>query len=130
MRITIKDNIAERYEKLGKDLKSIYDYGLAEAAKEYSLFVKNGYLSGTPLKKRTGKTYDSLKFVRTKGRPQLSYTITVGVGIRGNLNYLYRYVGTEYEFMAPSWSAWKSRKRINAILEANFEKVAKKKGLM
>lgn len=130
MRIVIKDNIAERYEKLGEDLKKIYDYGLAEAAKDYSLFVKDGYLSGNPLKKRTGKTYDSVKFVRTKNVPLLSYTVMVGVGIRGRLNYLHRWIGTDKEFMSPSFEAWKARRSFDKVLEANFEKIAKKKGLM
>lgn len=130
MRITIKDTVAVEYEKLGKDLKEIYDYGLAEASKNYALFVKIGYLTGNPMAKKTGELYKSLKFVRTKGQPDLSYTIMPGVGVKGNLNYLNRYIKTEKEFMAPSFKAWKDRKTINQILETNFEKIAKQKGLM
>ena len=130
MRITIKDTVAEDYEKLGEDLFKVYDYGLAEASKNYALFVKIGYLTGSAMKKRTGELYKSVKFQRTKNKPQLSYTISPGVGIRGHLNYLNRYIGTSKEFMEPSFSEWKNRRMINQILEANFEKVAKKKGMM
>ncbi len=130
MRITIKDTVADEYERLGKDLQNIYDYGLAEASKNYALFVKLGYLTGNPMGKRTGELYKSLKFVRTKNKPELSYTILPGIGVKGHLNYLNRYIGTEKEFMNPSFKAWKDRKTINQILESNFERIAKKKGLL
>lgn len=130
MRIVIKDKITDDYEKLGKDLQSIYDYGLAEASKNYALFVKIGYLTGNPMKRRTGELFKSVKFIRTKGKPELSYTVVPGVGIRGHLNYLNRYVGTDKEFMKPSFKSWKNRKVIDQILENNFNKIAKSKGLM
>ncbi|MFZ7132252.1 MAG: hypothetical protein ACOWWR_07835, partial [Eubacteriales bacterium] len=129
-RITIKDTVAVDYEKLGDDLKNIYDYGLAEAAKNYALFVKIGYLTGNPMAKQTGELFKSVKFLRTTNQPDLSYTVMPGVNIRGHLNYLNRYVKTEKEFMAPSFKAWKDRKTINQILESNFEKIAKQKGLL
>lgn len=130
MRITIKDKVAEQYSQLGDDLQKIYDYGLAEASKNYAFYVKIGYLTGNPMGKRTGELFKSVKFTRTKNRPNLSYTVKPGVGVKGHLNYLNRYIGTEKEFMEPSFKEWKNRKLINQILEANFEKIAKSKGLM
>lgn len=130
MRITIKDDIAEKYEVLGDDLKKIYDYGLAEATKDFAETTKVNYLKGQAMKKVTGELYDSVKFLRTKNRPELSYTATAGVGVKGHLNYLNKYVGTSKEFIQPSFKAWKNRKAINKILEANFDKIAKAKGLM
>lgn len=129
MRLVIKDDITLDYEMLNDDLKRIYDYGLAEASKNYATYVKLGYLTGNPMGLRTGQLFESVKFLRTKGRPELSYTVMAGVGIKGNLNYLNRYVGTEKEFMRPSFQKWKSEKEALKIIEANFQQEAKKRGL-
>lgn len=130
MRLVIHDDIAEKYEALGEDLQKIYDYGIAEAAKDYTKYVKEGYLSGNPMRKITGQLFGSVKFVRTKNIKSLSYTVLPGVGVKGNLNYLNRFIGTDKEFMAPSFKRWKDTKRIEALLQSNFEKEAKARGLM
>lgn len=129
MRIVIHDDITKDFEALGDDLKNIYEYGLAEASKNYATFVKSGYLTGQSMAKRTGTLFESVKFLRTKGRPELSYSVMPGVGVKGHLNYLTRYIGTEKEFMKPSFERWKSKKEAIRIIEDNFQKVAKERGL-
>lgn len=128
MRIVISGDALKSYNKLNEDFDKIFDYGLAEASHDYSEYVKIKYLSGKKMNIKTGELYKSVKFLKDKTQT-LSYIVMPGVGVNGHLNYLNRYIGTNHEFMNVSFKSWKAQKRAFKIIEANFDKVAKNKGL-
>jgi len=77
-------------------------------AKEYSKYVKSGYLSGQVLGKISGKTFDSTKFFKMKNG---QFAVRPGYGLKredGNLNYLNRFERGSKPFMKPSFASFRS----------------------
>lgn len=72
-----------------------------DVAKEGGEFIKEHYLRGQALQRITGRTHDSVKqfYVRS----EQSWYIRPGVGIKGSLSYLARWIGTRREFMKPGF---------------------------
>ncbi len=130
MKIIITEDIVEKYKGLTKDFESIFDYGLALSSLDYAEFIKENYLLGQKMDKKTGELFDSVKFIKNKNFKSQSYVVLAGVGISGHLNYLNRYIGTQHEFMSPSFKRWQSENRAIKIIEDNFEKVAHNKGII
>lgn len=77
---------------------------LGDEAHNLERVIKSDYLSGQALNKITGKTYDSVQafFFRNT-----IWRVRPGVGVKGNLNYLARWTGTEHEFMRPAFDSVK-----------------------
>jgi hypothetical protein len=129
MKFVIDGSAFEDYKKLNNDFDKIFDYGLYRASEDYADYIKKKYLSGQKMNIQTGELYKSVKFLKDKQETH-SFVVMAGVGVKGHLNYLNRYTGTKHEFMSPSFNDWKSQKRAFKIIEANFNKVSKNKGLM
>ena len=128
MKIVITGDAFKDYQGLEKDFDKIFDYGLYKSAEDYATYVKEKYLSGQAMNYRTGELYKSVKYLKDSEMTH-SYVVMAGVGIAGHLNYLNRYVGTNKEFIKPAFKDWQSQKRAFNIMESNFDKIAKNKGL-
>lgn len=74
---------------------------IAHGAGEY---IKRGYLIGQALSKRSGLTYGSVKQFYAKR--EKAWYLRPGVGVRGSLNYLAKWIGTDKEFMKPGFDAY------------------------
>lgn len=128
MKVVVSGTAYEDFKELEEDFDKIFNYGLFKSAEDYATYVKNRYLSGQAMKYRTGELYKSVKYLKDS-KSTNSYIVMAGVGVTGHLNYLNRYVGTDKEFIRPAFENWESQKRAFKIVEANFNKVAKFKGL-
>ena len=104
-------------EYAAKHLSSWVTMALGDEAHNLERVIKSDYLSGQALKKVTGQTYNSVQafFFRNS-----VWRVRPGVGVRGNLNYLARWTGTEHEFMQPAFDRVKNQ--IKSILENKIQK--------
>lgn len=100
--IDIKKDGALKYA--AEHLAAWVTMALGDEAHNLERVIKGNYLSGQALNKITGKTYDSVQafFFRNT-----IWRVRPGVGVRGNLNYLARWTGTEHEFMRPAFDSVK-----------------------
>lgn len=128
MKMVLSGTAYDDYKELEEDFDKIFNYGLYKSAEDYATYVKNNYLTGQAMKNRTGELYKSVKYLKDNKMTN-SYIVMAGVGVTGHLNYLNRYVGTKKEFIKPAFKDWESQKRAFNIIEANFNKVARNKGL-
>lgn len=108
-------------------------YALRSEADDFTEYVKNSWLSGQAMNRRTGELYNSVKPWTPKGRPKKGLFSNVqgvyirpGVGIPGTLNYLGRYIGTEKEFMIPAFEQFTALGRVQRAVEDNVAKMLDK----
>lgn len=103
-------------------------YGLGDASHEFIPFVQYEYLRGQVLNRITGETSDSVQawHPRKWKNGEQTYFIRPGVGIDGNLNYLYRWIGTEYEFMRPAWEHFTAIRSVGDYISRNIDKMLEK----
>ena len=126
MKIIIQDTLSKKLLSFNKRLPNIYNYILAEIAKDFSNYTRVNYLQGQKMKKRTGLTFNSVKFFKEK---ELKMGVRPGVGVKGNLNYLNKFIGTKYEFFKPSVNAYRKSGIPERIAEDIIRNIIKKKGL-
>jgi len=107
-----------------KRLNAWVRFALIEEANEFAEYVKETKLTGNPLKKRTGETYNSVKAWTRKATSKRASALLVrpGVGVKGSLNYLAKWVGTPLEFMRPAFTEFR---RGDRILKAVSENVSR-----
>lgn len=109
-------------------------YALNDEAWDFARHVRDQWLNGRAMNRRTGETADSVlpwSPVRRKSQMSLSQRVgsvyvRPGVGIQGSLNYLNRYVGTSREFMIPAFQRWQANGRITKAVDDNIDKMLKK----
>lgn len=78
------------------------------------------YLHGKAMNRITGTTIGHFG-VRWSKRYK-SFLLAPGFHIKGNQNYLAKYVGTKHEFVRPGFEAYFSRNNITPKLEAVIQK--------
>lgn len=110
----------------GQDLPKVLNYATAEVAKRFADYTKRNYLLGQSLNRVTGETYNSVKFFKQK---EMQMGVRPGVGIRGSLNYLNKYIGTSKEFMKPSSNEFKTSGRAEKVLKFILNQTIKRKKL-
>lgn len=93
-------------EKMAHKLNSTVQHVVGNGAHDACEYIKNTFLTGRALAKRTGETYDSIQVFYDK--QVKSWYIKAGVGINGHLNYLFKWIGTSKEFMRPGWEEYLS----------------------
>ena len=125
MNIIIEDNLTKPLEKYIDSFGPTMNYITAEVAKKYADYTKVNYLMGQALKRQTGETFQSLKFFKMKN---LKMGVKPGVGIRGSLNYLNKWIGTDKDFMKPSLAKFENSRRPEKIIKFIIAKRTKQAG--
>jgi len=149
------DNLEREIRELGAgQADKIQNFVVAEVSKDYAEYQKKNYLSGQYLNKRTGGTYDSVKFFKLSDN---NFAVRPGAGVSGRLNYLSLFeTGGEITpkkakrlafnvngnqvfarsvyidrkpFVSDSFSAYVSSGKVETIMRRVWTKALKKKGL-
>lgn len=124
MNIIIDDQLTKPFKRYRKSFDKTLNWITAEVSMDFASYVKYNYLMGQKLKRRTGRTFQSVKFFKIKDKQM---GIRPGVGIRGSLNYLGRWTGTRREFMSPALGkfsrAGKATKVANFLLQQQLRKM-------
>lgn len=109
-------------------LESWIRAALGQKADSFTDYVKESWLSGSPVGVVTGELRGSVKpYTPKKKVPgEVNATITKGAGVDGMLNYVAKWNRTPKEFMRPAWLMWQGDKQmaegIEAIVEAQLKK--------
>jgi len=125
MNISIEGNLQRALLQFNEDLPKVLNYLTAEVAHKFADYTKRNYLLGQALHKRTGRTYNSVKFFKKKN---MQMGVRPGVGVRGNLNYLNKWIGTEHEFMAPAARSFQNSGRADKVANFIMRQTIRKKG--
>lgn len=125
LRIDIDKEMGERIKRLGGSLHAILKFSASEVADDLASYIRETFLTGRALKKRTGETYGSIKGYDAKRGPKGHY-VDFGVDINGHLNYLHKWDGTGREFMGPGKDAYEAAGRWEALVEENLQRMGRK----
>ena len=125
MRLIIDDQITEPLKEYTESLGPTFNYITAEVSKRLANFTKVNYLMGQKLNRKTGETFQSVKFFKLKN---FVMGVKPGVGVRGSLNYLNKWIGTDKEFMAPALKQFEDSRRAEKIMKQIIAKRTAKAG--
>ena len=114
----------ENFDKWRRYVSTHLQYNLngflGKAGNEAAAWISATYLHGKAMKRITGTTIGHFG-VRWSKRYK-SFLLAPGFHIKGNQNYLAKYVGTKHEFVRPGFEAYFSRNNITPKLEAVIQK--------
>jgi len=125
LRIDIDREIGERITRLGGSLPKIMNFSSGEVADDLASFIRETFLTGRALEKRTGETYGSVRGYDARRGPKGHY-VDFGVDVNGHLNYLHKWTGTDRAFMGPGKTAYEATGRWTALVEENLERMERK----
>ncbi|OPL13130.1 MAG: hypothetical protein AVO39_10940 [delta proteobacterium MLS_D] len=89
MTVTTEGEVRDKLYEYSKHFPKIKNYMIAEVSKQLAKYEKERYLNGQYLARRTGTTYNSVKFFKMKNGV---FGVRPGAGVPGRLNYLNVYV--------------------------------------
>lgn len=118
--MTIVGTASQDLYKRARRLKGLVRSAIGDIAHEGEEFIKKNYLEGQALHKITGELHGSVQafYAGDKG----SWFIKKGVRVRGNLNYVAKWIGTSKEFMRPGFDRFLASKDIAAQVAAKVDK--------
>ncbi len=125
LRIDIDKEMGERIKRLGGSLPAILNFSASEVADDLASYIRDTFLTGRALQKRTGETHDSVRGYKAK-RGDQGHFVDFGVGVNGHLNYLHKWDGTGREFMGPGKDAYEATGRWTTLVEGNLERMERK----
>ena len=125
LRIDIDKEMGERIRRLGGSLPAILSFSASEIADNLASYIREAFLTGRALQKKTGETYGSVRGYKAK-RGDQGHFVDFGVGVRGHLNYLHKWDGTGREFMGPGKDAYEATGRWKTLVEENLQRMGKK----
>lgn len=125
LQIEIDKEIGERIEALGGSLPKIADYSAGIVADDMATFIRDTFLKGKALAYRSGRTHKSVQAYKAKFGNQGIY-VDFGRGVRGHLNYIHKWTGTNKEFMGPGKAAYEASGKWEKLVEQNLERMQRK----
>ncbi|WP_321300990.1 hypothetical protein [uncultured Sphaerochaeta sp.] len=125
LRIDIDKEMGERIKRLGGSLPAILDFSASEAADDLASYIRDTFLTGKALEKRTGETYSSVMGYKAK-RGEQGHFVDFGVGVRGHLNYIHKWSGSAKDFMGKGGEAYEATGRLKVLVERNLERMEKR----
>lgn len=106
-------------ERMAREFPNIGARIAGTMASEFAKHVKAHALKGQALNRRTGRTYKSTK---SKRKAKGIYRVRPGVGIRGSLNYLYKFERGGRPFMQPSLRSFRSSGRPAQVMKLVYNR--------
>ena len=125
LRIDIDKEMGERIKRLGGSLPAILNFSASEVADDLASYIRETFLTGRALEKRTGETYESVRGYKAK-RGDQGHFVDFGVGVRGHLNSLHKFSGTGRDFMGKGVEAYEAAGRWTTLVEGNLERMERK----
>lgn len=98
MDVKAEDRLTPKIKKAQKQFPGLGNYIAYRLSKELAEYIRSRKLSGQVLRKISGETFESTRFFKIKSG---IFGVRPGVGIRGRLNYLYRFERGRRAFMGP-----------------------------
>jgi len=129
LQIDVDAALGEQLAKFGDALPNILSFSMGDIAHEMASFIRDKYLTGSPLEKVTGETYDSTRAYRVDEGDEGSdagWFVDFGVGIHGYLNYLHKWAGTRRDFMTKGKRAYESGGGYMRLVEENLERMGRR----
>jgi len=125
LRIDIDKEIGKRITRLGGSLPAIMDFSMGDVAQDMAAHIRETFLNGKALGKRTGETEGSVRHYNARKGVSGHY-VDFGVGVKGHLNYLHRWTGTDREFMGPGAASYEATGRYMDLVEKNLERMERR----
>lgn len=115
----IEGDAQDRVGRASALLESWIRSATGDLAHEAGDHIKRSFLSGQNLSARSGVTRGSVKQFYDKR--EKAWYLRPGVGVRGSLNYLAKWIGTDKEFMKPGFDAYLNSKDIEGEIIKKIE---------
>lgn len=125
LHIDIDKEIGQKIARLGGSLPAIMDFSMGDVAQDMASHIRETFLNGNALGKRTGETEGSVRHYNAH-KGVAGHYVDFGVGVKGHLNYLHRWTGTKREFMGPGKVSYEGTGRYMALVEENLERMERK----
>ncbi|MEA5032309.1 MAG: hypothetical protein VB025_09195 [Sphaerochaeta sp.] len=125
LQIDVDTAFGEQLEKFGEALPKILNFSMGDVAHDMAAFIRDKYLSGNPLEKISGETFDSTRGYQPKDG-QSNWFVDFGVRVTGQLNYLHKWAGTRRDFMTKGKRAYESGGGYMRLVEENLERMGRK----
>ena len=123
MKIEVSGNAKENFQYTKDHLNKWLISAIGDKAHEYKSYVKGSFEQY--LTNRTGETRDSIQAwipKRNLKTKKAEWYIRPGVRIKGMLNYLYKWVNTDKDFMGNSFEKWYKTARIDNYAAKEIKK--------
>lgn len=129
LRIEIDGQLLERMNRFGAALPKIMSYSMGDVAHDMAAYIRSGFLTGDPLGQITGETHGSTRaYQAAKG--ERGWFVDFGVGVKGHLNYLYRWKGTRRDFLTRGSRNYATGDNYMRLVEENLERMGRKLEVM
>jgi hypothetical protein len=119
MNVIFNGEAISLFESVADDVPEVMNWVVAEVSLTFAEYIRKTYLRGRAMNYLSGQTYESVKFFKKKDNQM---GVRPGVGVRGSLNYLHRFIGTEHEFMQPAYKDWASTNQAGKEAHRLFDK--------
>ncbi len=116
---TVSGDAQDRIDRSRVYLESWVRSAVGDVAHEAGDYIKRYYLSGQALDVRSGLTRRSIKQFYDKR--EKAWYLRPGVGVRGSLNYLAKWIGTDKEFMVPGFKSFMAVRDIEGDIMKKIE---------
>ena len=125
LRIDIDKEIGKRITRLGGSLPAIMDFSMGDVAQDMAVFIRESFLNGKALGKRTGETFANVRHYNAR-KGVAGHYVDFGVGVKGHLNYLHKWTGTDRAFMGPGKAGYESTGRYMDLVGKNLERMERR----
>ena len=123
MKIEVSGNAKENFQYTQNHLEKWLISAVGDKAHEYKSYVVGSFEQY--LTNRTGETRSSIQAwipKRNIKKKLAEWYIRPGVRIKGMLNYLYKWVGTDKDFMGGSFEKWSKNAQIDEYADKEIKK--------
>ena len=110
----------KRLRKIRGGLRHAVNGALGDVSHGAVKYIRQNYLRGQALRKITGETYKHLGQYYLKQTGQ--WFIRPGIGVKGQMNYLARWLGTDKDFMHRGFAAYAATIDINGKVDSAVQK--------
>lgn len=119
LHIEITGDAPKRAKSAEKYIKTWIRSAIGDLAHDAIQFIKDNYLVGQALNRRSGLTCNSVKQFWVKN--EQAWYLRPGVGVPGSQNYLARWIGTPREFMRPGFERYLASRDPEGLIAKKIE---------
>jgi len=129
LKIDVDTTLSDKLLRFGGSLPRIINSSMGDVAHDMAAYIRSNFLSGKPLAMITRETHDSTRAYQAK-KGERGWFVDFGVGVKGHLNYLYRWRGTQRDFMTRGSRRYEAEGSYMKLVEENLERMGRRLEVM